>query len=172
MGRSLSRCPQTPASSLQKELKSWVQGNLTACSRSLFLFDEMDKLAPGLMEVLRPFLGSSWVVFGTNYRKAIFIFIRWAQLCSSMMGDICPRSQLSSLGLWSHTRVPFPWGPVGVSQSPLNSGCDTVYSDLTISKLTLGSVFGILTVSLWKPCQAKCFPSFVARRHRPGENRT
>ncbi|XP_045879283.1 prosalusin isoform X1 [Meles meles] len=59
----------------KKDLKSWVQGNLTACSRSLFLFDEMDKLAPGLMEVLLPFLGSSWVVFGTNYRKAIFIFI-------------------------------------------------------------------------------------------------
>ncbi|KAM6220479.1 prosalusin-like [Rhynchocyon petersi] len=27
------------------------------------------------MEVLRPFLGSPWVVYGTNYRKAIFIFI-------------------------------------------------------------------------------------------------
>ncbi|EFB15678.1 hypothetical protein PANDA_004446, partial [Ailuropoda melanoleuca] len=59
----------------KKDLKSWVQGNLTACSRSLFLFDEMDKLDPGLMEVLQPFLGSSWVVFGTNYRKAIFMFI-------------------------------------------------------------------------------------------------
>ncbi|XDB55626.1 PREDICTED: prosalusin isoform X1 [Capra hircus] len=59
----------------KKDLKSWVQGNLTVCSRSLFLFDEMDKLAPGLIEVLRPFLGSSWVVYGTNYRKAIFIFI-------------------------------------------------------------------------------------------------
>ncbi|XP_037348516.1 prosalusin isoform X2 [Talpa occidentalis] len=59
----------------QKDLKSWVQGNLTACGRSLFLFDEMDELAPGLMEVLRPFLGPSWVVYGTNYRKAIFIFI-------------------------------------------------------------------------------------------------
>ncbi|XP_011362552.1 prosalusin isoform X1 [Pteropus vampyrus] len=59
----------------KKDLKSWVQGNLTVCGRSLFLFDEMDKLAPGLMEVLRPFLGSSSVVFGTNYRKAIFIFI-------------------------------------------------------------------------------------------------
>ncbi|XP_048199310.1 prosalusin isoform X2 [Perognathus longimembris pacificus] len=35
----------------------------------------MDKLPPGLMEVLRPFLSSSWVVYGTNYRKAIFIFI-------------------------------------------------------------------------------------------------
>lgn len=66
-----------PASPLQKDLKSWVQGNLTACGRSLFLFDEMDELAPGLMEVLRPFLGPSWVVYGTNYRKAIFIFIRW-----------------------------------------------------------------------------------------------
>lgn len=59
----------------KKELKSWVQGNLTACGRSLFLFDEMDKLPPGLMEVLQPFLGPSWVVYGTNYRKAIFIFI-------------------------------------------------------------------------------------------------
>lgn len=36
----------------------------------------MDKLPPGLMEVIRPFLGPSWVVYGTNYRKAIFIFIR------------------------------------------------------------------------------------------------
>ncbi|XP_032113226.1 prosalusin isoform X2 [Sapajus apella] len=35
----------------------------------------MDKMPPGLMEVLQPFLGSSWVVYGTNYRKAIFIFI-------------------------------------------------------------------------------------------------
>uniref|UniRef100_A0A8C6QIM7 Torsin family 2 member A n=1 Tax=Nannospalax galili TaxID=1026970 RepID=A0A8C6QIM7_NANGA len=61
----------------KKDLKTWVQGNLTACGRSLFLFDEMDKLPPGLMEVLRPFLGPSWVVYGTNYRKAIFIFIRW-----------------------------------------------------------------------------------------------
>uniref|UniRef100_A0A8C5L9B7 Torsin family 2 member A n=1 Tax=Jaculus jaculus TaxID=51337 RepID=A0A8C5L9B7_JACJA len=61
----------------KKDLKSWVQGNLTACGRSLFLFDEMDKMPPGLMEVLRPFLGPSWVVYGTNYRKAIFIFIRW-----------------------------------------------------------------------------------------------
>ncbi|XP_054376665.1 prosalusin isoform X7 [Pongo abelii] len=67
----------TSGPTCRKDLKSWVQGNLTACGRSLFLFDEMDKMPPGLMEVLRPFLGSSWVVYGTNYRKAIFIFIRW-----------------------------------------------------------------------------------------------
>ncbi|XP_052579066.1 prosalusin isoform X3 [Peromyscus californicus insignis] len=65
----------TSGRTCRKDLKSWVQGNLTACGRSLFLFDEMDKLPPGLMEVLQPFLGPSWVVYGTNYRKAIFIFI-------------------------------------------------------------------------------------------------
>ncbi|XP_058528559.1 prosalusin isoform X3 [Ochotona princeps] len=59
----------------KENLRSWVQGNLTACGRSLFLFDEVDNLPPGLMEVLRPFLGPSWVVYGTNYRKAIFLFI-------------------------------------------------------------------------------------------------
>ncbi|XP_013914485.1 PREDICTED: prosalusin [Thamnophis sirtalis] len=57
------------------DLRSWIQGNITQCSRSLFLFDEMDDLQPGLIDVVAPFLGSSWVVFGTNYRKAIFVFI-------------------------------------------------------------------------------------------------
>ncbi|XP_063172268.1 prosalusin [Candoia aspera] len=59
----------------KSDLRSWIQGNLTQCGRSLFLFDEMDDLHPGLIDVILPFLGSSWVVFGTNYRKAIFVFI-------------------------------------------------------------------------------------------------
>ncbi|XP_077377951.1 prosalusin isoform X2 [Festucalex cinctus] len=61
---------------LQREqLKSWVQGNLTECAHSVFIFDELDKMAPGLLDVLEPFLGPSHVVFRTNYRKAIYIFI-------------------------------------------------------------------------------------------------
>ncbi|XP_028270280.1 torsin-2A-like [Parambassis ranga] len=59
----------------RKELKSWVQGNLTECARSVFIFDEMEKMPPGLIDVLEPFLGPSHVVFRTNYRKAIYIFI-------------------------------------------------------------------------------------------------
>ncbi|XP_075434664.1 prosalusin isoform X2 [Ascaphus truei] len=35
----------------------------------------MDKMHPGLIDVIVPFLGPSWVVFGSNYRKAIFLFI-------------------------------------------------------------------------------------------------
>ncbi|XP_054854456.1 prosalusin [Eublepharis macularius] len=59
----------------KNDLKNWIHGNLTRCGRSLFLFDEMDKMHPGLIDVIIPFLGPSWVVYGTNYRKAIFIFI-------------------------------------------------------------------------------------------------
>lgn len=94
---SISRHPHTLAFLPQKDLKSWVQGNLTACSRSLFLFDEMDKMAPGLIEVLRPFLGSSWVVYGTNYRKAIFIFIRWGLAAGRVQGH---SSEVSALQSW------------------------------------------------------------------------
>ncbi|XP_041854783.1 prosalusin [Melanotaenia boesemani] len=59
----------------RKELKSWVEGNLTECARSVFIFDEMEKMPPGFINVLEPFLGPSHVVFRTNYRKAIYIFI-------------------------------------------------------------------------------------------------
>ncbi|XP_019740216.1 prosalusin isoform X2 [Hippocampus comes] len=62
----------------REQLKSWVQGNVTECARSVFIFDEMDKMAPGLLDVLEPFLGPSHVVFRTNYRKAIYIFISTA----------------------------------------------------------------------------------------------
>ncbi|CAN9512637.1 unnamed protein product [Ophioblennius macclurei] len=59
----------------RKELKTWVQGNLTECARSVFIFDEMEMMPPGVIDVLEPFLGPSHVVFRTNYRKAIYIFI-------------------------------------------------------------------------------------------------
>ncbi|KAJ8415466.1 hypothetical protein AAFF_G00424460 [Aldrovandia affinis] len=59
-------------------LKRWVEGNLTACARSIFIFDEMEMMPPGVIDVLVPFLGPSHVVFQTNYRKAIYIFISTA----------------------------------------------------------------------------------------------
>lgn len=59
----------------RRELKTWVQGNLTECARSVFIFDEMEKMPPGVVDVLEPFLGPFHVVFSTNYRKAIYVFI-------------------------------------------------------------------------------------------------
>nr|XP_057926833.1 prosalusin [Doryrhamphus excisus] len=62
----------------REQLKDWVQGNLTQCARSVFIFDEMEKMQRGLIDVLEPFLGPSHVVFRTNYRKAIYVFISTA----------------------------------------------------------------------------------------------
>ncbi|XP_037387254.1 prosalusin isoform X2 [Pygocentrus nattereri] len=70
-------CPSMEHQGLS-DLKRWVQGNLTACARSIFIFDEMEKMPPGVIDVLEPFLGPSHVVFQTNYRKAIYIFISTA----------------------------------------------------------------------------------------------
>ncbi|XP_068452377.1 prosalusin [Clinocottus analis] len=63
------------ATQYREQLRLWVQGNLTACARSVFLFEEMEKMPPGVIDVLEPFLGPSHVVFRTNYRKAIYVFI-------------------------------------------------------------------------------------------------
>uniref|UniRef100_A0A4W3IP92 Torsin-2A n=1 Tax=Callorhinchus milii TaxID=7868 RepID=A0A4W3IP92_CALMI len=57
------------------DLKRWITGNLSECGRSVFIFDEMDKMHPGLIDAIKPFLGNSHVMFGTNYRKAMFIFV-------------------------------------------------------------------------------------------------
>lgn len=59
----------------RRALKDWVQGNLTQCARSVFIFDEMEKMPPSLVDVLEPFLGPFHVVYSTNYRKAIYVFI-------------------------------------------------------------------------------------------------
>lgn len=74
-----------PSFGLQEELKSWVQGNLTECARSVFFFDEMEKMPPGVIDVLEPFLGPSHVVFRTNYRKAIYIFIGYTHTHTSLL---------------------------------------------------------------------------------------
>ncbi|XP_059405108.1 torsin-2A-like isoform X2 [Carassius carassius] len=59
----------------RSDLKRWVEGNLTACARSIFIFDEMEKMPPGVIDVLEPHLGPFHVLFQTNYHKAIYIFI-------------------------------------------------------------------------------------------------
>lgn len=68
----------------KEDLKSWVQGNLTECARSVFFFDEMEKMPPGLVDVLEPFLGPSHVVFRTNYRKAIYVFIGYLNIQTNL----------------------------------------------------------------------------------------
>ncbi|XP_073498448.1 torsin-1A-like [Phyllobates terribilis] len=57
------------------QLQSWIRGNTSECPHSIFIFDEMDKLHPGLIDSIKPFLDYYEHIDGVSYRKAIFIFI-------------------------------------------------------------------------------------------------
>lgn len=60
----------------QDQLQSWIRGNVSICPRSLFIFDEMDKMHAGLIDSIKPFLDYYELLDGVSYRKAIFIFLR------------------------------------------------------------------------------------------------
>lgn len=55
-------------------IKEKVEKALNSCERSLFVFDEVDKIAPRVLDVLVPFLDyTNWSKY--ENKKAIFIFI-------------------------------------------------------------------------------------------------
>ncbi|XP_039200897.1 torsin-1B-like [Crotalus tigris] len=57
------------------QLQKWIRGNVSSCAKSLFIFDEMDKLHPGLTDAIKPFLDYYEQIDGVSYRRAIFIFL-------------------------------------------------------------------------------------------------
>ncbi|XP_048369004.1 torsin-1B-like isoform X2 [Sphaerodactylus townsendi] len=57
------------------QLQKWIRGNVTACAKSVFIFDEMDKLHPGLIDATAA-LDYREQIDGVSYRRAIFIFLR------------------------------------------------------------------------------------------------
>ncbi|NXC45519.1 TOR1A protein, partial [Penelope pileata] len=59
----------------QDQLQSWIRGNVSACPRSIFIFDEMDKMHAGLIDSIKPFLDYYELLDGVSYRQAIFIFL-------------------------------------------------------------------------------------------------
>uniref|UniRef100_A0A672NIG5 Torsin-1B-like n=1 Tax=Sinocyclocheilus grahami TaxID=75366 RepID=A0A672NIG5_SINGR len=58
------------------QLQEWIRGNVSICPRSLFIFDEMDKMHPGLIDSIKPYLDFYDNLNGVSYRQAIFIFLR------------------------------------------------------------------------------------------------
>lgn len=45
------------------------------CPRQLFIIDEVDKMAPGLLDVIAPYLDYHEQIEGIDYRKSIFLFL-------------------------------------------------------------------------------------------------
>ncbi|XP_026055380.1 torsin-1A-like [Carassius auratus] len=57
------------------QLKQWIHGNVSSFPRSMFIFDEMDKMQPQLIDVIKPFLDYNVRVDGVSFHNAIFIFL-------------------------------------------------------------------------------------------------
>lgn len=65
-----------PPLTIQDQLQLWIRGNVSACARSIFIFDEMDKMHAGLIDAIKPFLDYYDNLDRVSYQKAIFIFLR------------------------------------------------------------------------------------------------
>lgn len=66
---------QSELKDYKKKLKNLIVRSVKDCPRSLFIFDEMDKMPYGLIDVLKPYLDHHHEVEGLDFRKSIFIFL-------------------------------------------------------------------------------------------------
>ena len=67
---------QNKVDDYKEKLRELVIDSVKKCPRSLFIFDEMDKMPTGLIDVLKPFLDHYPPDEGKiDYRQSIFIFL-------------------------------------------------------------------------------------------------
>ncbi|XP_018019010.1 torsin-1A-like isoform X2 [Hyalella azteca] len=57
------------------ELVDAIRKSVAACERSLFIFDEVHKMEPGLLDAIKPFIDYHTEIHGVDYRKATFLFL-------------------------------------------------------------------------------------------------
>lgn len=56
-------------------LQDWIRGNVSQCERSLFVFDEIDKMPLGMIDAIKPFIDYHESIDGVDFRKSIFLFL-------------------------------------------------------------------------------------------------
>ncbi|XP_076044652.1 torsin-1A-like isoform X2 [Oratosquilla oratoria] len=56
-------------------LQDWIRNNVTKCERSLFIFDEIDKMPVGMIDAIKPFIDYHESIDGVDFRKSIFLFL-------------------------------------------------------------------------------------------------
>ncbi|XP_039508769.1 torsin-1A-like [Pimephales promelas] len=57
------------------QLKQWISESVSSFPRSMFIFDEMDKMQPKLIDTIKPFLDYNARVDGVSFHNALFIFL-------------------------------------------------------------------------------------------------
>jgi hypothetical protein len=54
-------------------LTDWIRGNVTKCGRSLFVFDDVDKMPRGVLDAVKPFVDYHEQIDGVDFRLEIFL---------------------------------------------------------------------------------------------------
>ena len=60
---------------VQERLQKRIEEAGKLCGRSLFVFDEVDKMPPEILNVIIPYIDHHSQVDGVDYRGLIFIFL-------------------------------------------------------------------------------------------------
>ncbi|KAJ8945873.1 hypothetical protein NQ318_002713 [Aromia moschata] len=63
------------AKTYQDNLHSWLKSNITNCARQLFIFDEVDKMPPTVLDAIKPMIDYRDIVDGVDYTRSVFIFL-------------------------------------------------------------------------------------------------
>ncbi|XP_023677130.1 torsin-3A [Paramormyrops kingsleyae] len=59
----------------KSQLKEAIRDSVVRCHQALFIFDEAEKLHPGLIDAIKPFVDHYDNVDGVSYRKTLFLFL-------------------------------------------------------------------------------------------------
>lgn len=54
---------------LQLQVQDWIRSNVSECERSLFIFDEVDKMPVGMISSIKPFIDYHERIFNTDFRQ-------------------------------------------------------------------------------------------------------
>ncbi|XP_030756424.1 torsin-1A-like isoform X2 [Sitophilus oryzae] len=59
----------------KSDLYSWLKGNMSDCPQQLFIFDEVDKIVPEVLNAIKPVIDYRDNVDGIDYSQSVFIFL-------------------------------------------------------------------------------------------------
>ena len=62
------KLPYQKEFTFQLQLIDWITSNVSACERSLFVFDEVDKIPNGVLDAVTPFLDYHEEIDGVDFR--------------------------------------------------------------------------------------------------------
>ncbi len=59
-------------------IRNTIESTVKQCEKSLFIFDEIDKIPIGLMDTIKPYIDFNHDIDGVDYRHSVFIFLRFS----------------------------------------------------------------------------------------------